>query len=309
MKAVCPEKIAAVAVLSCSLAATMSSAGCVAPPPAARPEVAREDAAPSSEIQLSPYRTRLRTVTARVGGQTGTFLFDTAGGLSHVSPAFAERIGCKPWGRLTGFRMMGERMDVPKCNDVDFEMSGAKWRAPVAGVLDMMSFFPKDAPPLDGLIGLDLFAGKAITLDFEKNVLTVESPSSLSARTRGKREAKVRISRELQGAALAVSAAVGTSAGTAWFELDSGNGGTILVSKHVAPLLGLDLTKGDKPQPASFELLGGAAKVEGDTWVPDMIIDGNLGMPFLTKWIITLDLERSRMWLSPNASAGGGKAG
>jgi hypothetical protein len=56
--------------------------------------------------------------------------------------------------------------------------------------------------------------------------------------------------------------------------------------------------KGEKTQPARFELVGGVP-VEGGFFVKDMIIDGNLGMPFLSRWLVTMDLARSRVWFQP----------
>jgi hypothetical protein len=266
--------------------------------PAAR--VGREVSTRSAPVTLAlqRYRTRLRTLTATVGGQTGRFLLDTAGGLSLFTPDFARRVGCEPWGRLTGFQMMGGRLDSPQCNDVRFEVPGATLHAPVVAVLDFMSFFPKDAEPVDGVIALDVFAGQALTWDLGNERLILETPESLAERTRTMSEGQLRIGREVQGAALSVFLAARTPKGTAWFELDSGNGGTLLVSKHIAPLLGLD-PKVDKPQPARFELAGNAT-VEGNVHVPDMIIDGNLGMPFLALWVVTTDLAHARVWLQPN---------
>jgi hypothetical protein len=42
--------------------------------------------------------------------------------------------------------------------------------------------------------------------------------------------------------------------------------------------------------------------VEGNFHVKEMIIDGNLGMPFLSKWRVTLDLARSRVWFQPGST-------
>ena len=41
-------------------------------------------------------------------------------------------------------------------------------------------------------------------------------------------------------------------------------------------------------------------KAEGLMFTPEMTIDGNLGMPFLKDWIVTLDLAQGRMWLRRN---------
>jgi hypothetical protein len=255
-----------------------------------------------TRIPLDTYRTR-RSVTVQIGGQTGRFLLDTAGGLTIVTPAFAERIGCRPWGRIVGFHMMGTRIESPQCNDLRIDIAGLTLNAPVVGVLDVMSSLPKDAAPLDGLLSLDVFAGRVITLDVSNHLLVVETAASAGQRTRGAREAQARLGREVMGSALTVFVAAPTPSGPVWLELDSGNGGTILVSKPIAPLLGLDENNAES-QEARFPIVGGA-HVEGRVLVRDMVIDGNLGMPFLGKWRVTMDLARSRVWFAPTDGAAG----
>jgi hypothetical protein len=96
---------------------------------------------------------------------------------------------------------------------------------------------------------------------------------------------------------------VRTAKSALWFELDSGNGGTMLVSRPYAELFALD-SAAKAMQTASFDLLPNV-RVESDRCLtPDMIIDGNLGMPFLRHWIITLDLATSRGWIAPAPAAG-----
>jgi len=166
---------------------------------------------------------------------------------------------------------------------------------PVAGVFDIASLLPEDAAPVDGSIALDAFAGRAITIDFPAMRLIVESPESLRERTARTPDLPVSLSRELQGRALAASVGVPTRSGTAWMELDTGNGGTILVAKPYAPLLGLDpAEKG--PQRADFAV-SGALRARGTAFAPDMILDGNLGMPFLKDKVVTLDLAAGKLWI------------
>jgi hypothetical protein len=193
--------------------------------------------------------------------------------------------------------MMGDRLDVPRVDDLEFEIGGLDLRAPVTGVLDLMKLFPEGAEPVDGLIALDLFAGRAITLDFPAEKLVVESTASLAERAAAGRELPVLLARELQGRALAVSVGVATARGTVWMELDSGNGGTILVSKPYAELLGLDSAV-EGPQDAAFEVAPGLV-ARGTAFAPDMILDGNLGMPFLRDLVVTLDLAAGRLWIAP----------
>ena len=108
--------------------------------------------APEAVLPLEPYRKTI-ALRATVGGREGLFLFDTAGGLSLISPSFAEKIGRKPWGRLTGHQMLGQRLDTPRCDDLEVKLGRLQLKAPVVGVLDIMTLFPKDAAPVEGSSG------------------------------------------------------------------------------------------------------------------------------------------------------------
>lgn len=253
-------------------------------------------AAPVATLRLEPYR---RSVAVRVAanGKPGLFAFDTAAGHTVVSPEFAATAGCKPWGELGGFTMTGVRLAMPRCDGLRFEVDGHPLVAPVAGVMQVAPLQAKDAAPIEGLLALDVFAGKTITMDFAGGKLYVESPESAKQRVAGARELPVRLSREVQGLALAVNLEVPTAKGIARFELDSGAGGALLVSKAYAALFGLDPDAKD-PVPGKFEVAPGIT-AQGIVLVKDLNIDGNLGMPFLKDWVVTLDLAAGRMWLQP----------
>lgn len=249
-----------------------------------------------SVFKLEPYRKSV-ALRAVVGGQPGFFTFDTAGGISILDPKFAERIGCKPWGRLSGYQMLGKRLDSPHCDDVPVTLGKITLKASSAGIGDVAKLFAADAEPVDGMLALDIFAGRAITIDFPARELTIETSASLSARTARMTPVPMRISRELQGRALAVSAGVKTASGTMWMEMDSGNGGTVLVSQPLAALLGLDGKK-EGPQRASFALAGDLRVETDHAFTPDLIIDGNIGMPFLKDVAVTMDLANEKMWIT-----------
>lgn len=255
-------------------------------------------AAPVAVITLDRWRTRW-TLTATVGGRQRRYLFDTGGGLSFVSSATATAAGCTPWGRITGYNMFGKRGDGPRCDSIAFDIGGRRYAPPVTGIIDMGMLNPRDSA-LDGIIGLNMFADRALTLDLATGRIVVESDESLAERVRGMTPLPVRINREVAGFALSVYAGVPSERGTLWLELDSGNGGTVLVSKPVARLLGLDPDAKEK-QHADFLVVGSARARTEDAYTPDMIMDGNLGMPFLKNWVVTLDLRTGRGWLAPAA--------
>ena len=192
--------------------------------------------------------------------------------------------------------MNGERLNNQHCDEITFKLSGQSLLAPVVGILDVMMFLGPDVPPVDGALGLDIFAGRTITIVPRKAII-IESPGSLQARLANAHELPIRIVRDVEGIALSVDGAVTTPDGLAWMELDSGNGGSTVVANHIAPLLGLknDMSTAEA---ARFTLANGIS-VEGMTRTRDLIMDGNIGAQFLNKWTLTLDLEHGRAWLSP----------
>jgi hypothetical protein len=253
-------------------------------------------AAPTA-IPLEPYLGAQTAVRLNVNGREGLFLFDTGEGVSTITPQFAAAIRCDPWGQVTGFRMSGERLDFPRCDGVRFDAGGTRFTAPIAGVFDIMSLLPKDAPVLAGSLGLDIFAGRVVTVEPHANLLVIETPQSLAARIRTAHEIPARLVRDAEGVALAVDGGVETPRGIAWMELDTGNVGALVVANHIASLLGLKTDQKDA-LPASFTLAGDI-EVSGKTRTRDLIMDGNIGNQFLKNWNLTLDLARGRAWLAP----------
>jgi hypothetical protein len=253
---------------------------------------------PEAVIELEPWRTRW-TLRAEIGGATRRLLLDTGGGLTLVSSTTAKAAGCLPWGRRTGYNMFGKRMDGPTCDGVAVTIGGRRYVPAITGVVNMAALNPADSA-IDGIASLDLFEGRAITLDLARGRVIVESPASLRARVGGMRPLPIRLKRESEGLALAVMAGVPTPSGWLWLELDSGNGGTVLVSKPVAALVGLDSTVAGR-QSADFAVADGVRVHTDDAYAKDLIMDGNLGMPFLRYWVVTLDLQAGTGWIAPAA--------
>lgn len=245
-------------------------------------------------LPLEPYRNRL-AARIEVAGKPRLFQFDTAGGITLISPALAKEIGCTPWGNLTGFHMTGTKLSFPRCDAVRMAWKGTPLALPVVGVEDVGS--PES--PTDGLLSLDAFAGRTISIDFAAGDFVIETPQSAAERIRGATELPARIARELGGRALSMFVDVPTAHGPLPMELDSGNGGTILVSRNNLALLGLD-AKTDAPQTGKFAIAPGI-EAQGLIFGPDLVIDGNLGMPFLRDWVVTLDLAQGRVWLKRSA--------
>ena len=267
-------------------------------------------AAPDAVLPLVPYQGRQLALRAEVAGKPGMFLFDTGEGMTMITPALATAIGCTPWGNVTAMRMLGERLDTPRCDSVKLTVAGQALMADEAIVYDLVNIAGKDALVLQGALGLDVFAGRVLTIAMARHQVILENAGSLADRIGGAHAARpvpVRIVRAIDGASLEVFLGIRTARGTAWMELDTGNAGpTIFVSRAIAPLLDLDAanhpTRDAKPQRVTLALAPGVAFTGVARVFPNMVEDGNIGLQVLTDWDLTLDLAHGKAWMAPAAT-------
>jgi hypothetical protein len=244
-------------------------------------------------IKLERFRKALWKVHVTVNGKTGDFLLDTGGGITLLSEEFSEGLNCKFWGRTTGYNMFGFRGDGPHCDSVQIYAGNVALTPVNVGKINFGDRFPGDKAP-DGLLSLDAFDGKAITLDQFAQTLTIETSASLSKRIKDMKEFPVRVARECSGRCLSVFIGVRTPEGMTWLTLDSGAGGVSLIAKDYAAAFGLDPEV--KGQKLKYEISKGVY-IDSPVMVTDMIMDGNLGQPFMSQYIITIDLIQNKLWL------------
>ena len=109
------------------------------------------------------------------------------------------------------------------------------------------------------------------------------------------KELPIRISRECSARCLSVFLGVPTTKGMTWLILDSGAGGVSLISKDHASLFGLDPNV--KEQRLKHEIAPGV-RIDSPALLTDMIMDGNLGQPFMSEYVITFDLAHGRLWVA-----------
>ena len=264
----------------------------VAPGPAAVAAQQFSHRADPIEVPLAAYIANLRTLSVTIGNETIPFLLDTGGGFTVLTPEVARVAGCVPFGRVTGFRSSGERLDLRRCGPVSIRLGPLTVRAEAA-ILDLMALL-KGAPPIGGVVSLQTFQEGAFTLDLAANRLVVETRRSLAQRITKMPQVSIRTSRQAGGAALDVFLAIDTPNGSIWLELDSGNAGPVLLSPHALTQLGLSLS-GEQPRQVTLNVRGlGPTKLE--VAVKDLIYDGLLNAAFLESVVLTVDLPSGRAW-------------
>ena len=256
-------------------------------------------------IKLQRFRKALWKVHVTVKGKPGDFLLDTGGGVTLLAEEFSRDIDCKFWGRNTGYNMFGKKSEGPHCDNVQINAGDVALTPVNVGKIDFGEQFSGDKNP-DGLLSLDAFDGKAFTLDQAAGTLTIEASASLAKRTKGMKELPFRISRECSARCLSVFIGVPTTEGMTWLILDSGAGGVSLISKDHAELFGLDPKS--KEQRLKYEVAPGVL-VDSPVLVTDMIMDGNLGQPFMSQYVITFDLAKGRLWVAKAMHMAEKKAG
>lgn len=246
-------------------------------------------------LKMEQFR-RSVAVRVEVGGKERLFQFDTGGGNTFISPEIAKELNCEKGARVVGFRMTGDKLEAPRCDDVALKIGGHTFTAPTAGVYQVGEFNAKGVT-VDGLLALDVFEGKTITMDFAGQRLIIETPKSAAARIVGATEFPARLVREMGGYSLCIEIQVPSKMGHLGFQIDSGNGGTLLIAKPYAAAFGFDPDKG--PKMGSFPI-GKGIEASGFVMPAGITLDGNLGMPFLKNYVVTLDLAKGRVWLKPN---------
>lgn len=162
-------------------------------------------------------------------------------------------------------------------------------------VFDLMAVLRQsgDLPLVGGLIALNMFEKIPITLDYANEKLIIESPASFKERISGMKPLSVRLSRQGGGASIDLFIEVEAKTETIWLELDSGNNGPVLLSKHAAAQLGLDPAQNNLSVVLNIIGLG---PVKNEAVVSDTIYDGLLNARFLNEAVLTMDLSAGKAW-------------
>ncbi|UCF77820.1 MAG: aspartyl protease family protein [Candidatus Eiseniibacteriota bacterium] len=253
-------------------------------------------------IQLEDYMNVLQAVQVELGSDTLPFIFDTGGGLTIITPQVADRIHCDPYGRVTGFRMSGERVDLQRCGELSLKVGGLSLKVETT-VFDLMSLLPEGWPELGGVISLQTFRDRILTLDLAANRMTVETETSASDRVAQMKQMSARLDNQCGGSCLDVFIEVRAERGSIWLELDTGNSGHLLLAPHACRQLGLERDENDEKPGEDPSLLGevvldfvGLGPIPVVAKEQEMIYDGLINAATIRKLLLTMDLRTGEIW-------------
>ncbi len=266
---------------------------------AACAEIAAPNTEPARIIPLDDYVGGLVTADLTINGETMPFIFDTGGGSTLVTPDFAERIGCTPWGRAVGHRMRGEAIEAQFCGPTEFA-AGEVALNDTIGVFDLASLLPPEFPPVGGILALSSFSGQVVTLDLAARELIIESDSSLHERVGTAEGLPLRQQRELTGLALTPFVPIAADPGPLWFLVDSGQLGPIFLAPHAAAILENNELVSRSEDALAFNLQLGDVALPGTPALEVHILyDGVINAATLEVVVITFDFQNNRVWIMP----------
>jgi hypothetical protein len=256
-------------------------------------------AAPLAELGLSPFAGGLLTVNANVAGRSALMLFDTGAGETAIGKHLVSRIGCTPYGQYTGFRQNGQRLDLPRCGSVVFGVGGV----PLEGytvVFDVTELpdWPPEFPSVDGTLALPATNVGPFTLDLSGLKVYLESQASLAARTQGLVPSPIRLELDDRGRDVDIFLQVAAQPEPLWFLMDSGNIARTIMAPHAFESLGRQRPAVGAQTAASL-VVGGQPYSDNEVGVEDIIYDGNLGVAFLNRYVVTIDMQARQAWIVP----------
>lgn len=241
----------------------------------------------------------LRTIKVRVGTDSADYLFDTGGGITVISPQDSALLGCTPGGRGFGVRLTGEVLSGRNCANVTLGIGPLRLTSD-AGVMDLTKMLGPRAPAVRGLISLNAFGGRALTLDLAHERMTVETPASLTERVRHMTPVPMRIATGEHGGQLTVYVGLRARNGAMlWMEWDSENNASTLISPQALEMLGGDSSSRATDLPVT--LAPGLDVVIPTLTKANMIHDGVLSAGFMERAVWTVDLARGKLWVGPIA--------
>ncbi|MFP3831742.1 hypothetical protein [Chryseobacterium sp. SIMBA_028] len=246
-------------------------------------------------IRLKPYIENMKTIEVFIEGKKYDFLFDTGGAETIISPEIANLFNKKIYGRATGFRMSGEMIKAQKSDRIPMTIGSTKIFHPTVSVFDIMTILPKEFPKLDGVISLKSFTEHILTLNLARNIIIIESKSSSQKAIHGKNLIASRFANGLDSTELNIFLNIPKDNQSYWFLFDSGNSGPLLLSNETAATWKLSKDKDGMNSETQFII--GKKSLISRSFTRDIIYDGVLNFETLSKYIFTIDLKKSKVWI------------
>ncbi len=241
---------------------------------------------------------------------TLSVILDTGGGLAVLAPSVIEKVHGVPAGQFTGFRMTGERLNIPLFTIPRLAIGPMEKKDVLVGSWDVL-----DKIHIDGIVSLSQFRDQPFTLDFGSKTLIFESAKTLAKRRANAVVSPIQLD-DLRGISLDMFSQFLIAGHPGQCEVDTGSPISTVNTRYMKSLGiepdGKDVRKVEK------RTIAGAPEIRYDTRVSgitlaaspkidiqhpqvsfvDIIYDCVVGVDFWAGKTLTVDIPNRQIMLS-----------
>lgn len=250
-------------------------------------------------IRLSPYVGKLKTMKVFIGEKQYSFLFDTGGGETFISPEIAATLNKIPYSKLYGTRMNGEAIFYQKCDSIYLNLGATTIFHSTLGVWDIMIVLPKELPKIDGIISLKTFRNKIISLDLDHNKIVIETPKTYSRKVKNMAALQSRFASGPSGNELTLFLGTKHNKRVYWFLFDSGNLKGFIFSPQTAYEWGLQADTVSIEKKYETEIALGSKRYNVSIVTEKIIYEGAIDYDFIAQRIYFIDLIKNQVYVNP----------
>ncbi len=257
----------------------------------------------SSKVVSLPFTTNpdgLVIVPAKVGETIAIHvIFDTGAGLDALAPSLIRKLGGKPAGQFTGFRMTGERVDIPLFVIPELSIGPMMKKDAVVAGVDVL-----DKWRLDGIMSLNGFRRQPVTFDFVNKILIFETPRTLANLRAAGKSSPLQL-HDQRGIALDVFAEFLVGSQRAQCEIDTGSPSATVTTRFMASL-GVEVAKDERHEGSytgilpkiSLAAAPQVALARSGVSFSNIIYDCVVGVDFWSARALTIDVANRQLIVS-----------
>jgi hypothetical protein len=253
----------------------------------------------------------LMLVPATVGGTIPVHLIpDTGAGLDILAPNLIEKLHGTPSGQFSGFRMTGERLDIPLFVIPELSVGPMVKKNVLVGTWDVF-----DKLHLDGGISVNDFRQQPFTFDFTNDTMVFETAKSLVQRRAAGVSSPLQLD-DQRGIVLDLFSQFLIDGQPGQCEIDTGSPGATISTRYM-PVLGIDKDGKDVHKHEGHSIVG-APETRYYTTLPqlslasapqirlaqprvafsDLIYDCVIGIDFWHGRALTIDISNRQLIVS-----------
>jgi hypothetical protein len=246
-------------------------------------------------------------IPAAFGGVEVQALLDTGSGIDLLAPSILKQVAAKPAGVFAGFRMSGERVDLPLYTISSVRLGPFEKKNVTVGLFEAL-----DKVGIPAIIAMPTLRDQPFTIDFVHKQLLLETAQSLRQRRTAGDVVSLKVDDD-RGIMLDLFAEFSIGKATGLCEIDTGNPGNAVNSRFmdalgidkesksvekstIKTITGVERTRYKTTVPElGFRSSPGSAKKDAPVAFSDIIFDCVIGIDYYRDKVLTFDIAHRQL--------------